>query len=252
MNRLSCGETTAPESCEHGFSKWLLKYIRAVRTPITHFSYAIKDGSQKPRMEKMILNSFKLRRICENCNHQWMSRLETAAKPIVIGLMDHSLSPESLDDEQRRLLARWAGKTATIESYAVGAERPINPNILHVMRQYEEGPPGNFGVLALSTKFIAIGHMQIGAILDLLAGECTALENIVILVLPNLILICAFPIEELPCQYFCDLNEYIPIWPERRHWQQMSVCGPPLPPPTQQAEFLVALAKKIELKLFYR
>ena len=56
---------------------------------------------------------------------------------------------DSLNDEQRRLLARWIGKTAIIESYAIGAEKPIDSQLLHAMRQYEEGPPGRFGVLGL-------------------------------------------------------------------------------------------------------
>ena len=251
MNCLSCGETTAPESGEHVFSRWLLKHIQAVRTPIIHFSYKVEDGSQQPHMRQMRLNSFRLRQICQPCNNKWMSRLEDAAKPIVLGLMAHTLTLESLDSEQCRLLARWAGKTAIIESYAVGSEKPINPKILHAMRQWEEGPPGNFGVLALSTKFIAIGHMQTGIILDLLGGESTA-ANIVTLILPNLILTCGFSLQELPCQYLCDLQTYFPVWPERRHWQQMSVETLALPAPTRDAGFLISLTKKIEFKALYR
>ena len=251
MNCLSCGPTTALESGEHVFSKWLLKHIQAVRIPIIHFGYKVEDGSQQPHLRQMRLNSFKLRQICKPCNNGWMSRLETAVKPIVLGLMAHTLTLEALNDEQRRVLARWAGKTALIESYAVGAEKPINPKILQSMRQYEEGPAGNFGVLALSTNFVAIGHMQKGLILDLLCGESTA-ANIVILILPNLILTCVFPLQELPCQYLCDLQTYFPVWPERRCWQQMNVETPPLPAPTRDAGFLISLAAKIELKVLYR
>src|SRR5205823_6641464 len=118
-------------------------------------------------------------------------------------------------------------------------------------RQYEEGPPGRFGVLALSTTFVAIGNMQLRLIRDLLAGESIA-ANIVILVFPNLILTCGFPWQELPCQYRCDLQTYASVWPERRQWQQMSASTSPLPPPAQEAEFFLSLAEKIELKALYR
>ncbi len=180
-----------------------------------------------------------------------MSRLENQAKSIVLGLMAHTLTLDDLDAEKCRVLARWAGKTAVIESYAIGAEKPINSKILHAMRQYEEGPPGKFGVIALSTDFFAIGHMQMGLITDLVAGDSIA-ANIVILVLPNLILSCAFPWQELPCQYRCDLRTYTPVWPERRQWQQMNASTPPLPPPAQEAEFFLSLAEKIEFRTLYR
>jgi hypothetical protein len=74
-----------------------------------------------------------------------MSRLENAAKPIVVGLMARTLALDALDAEQCRVLARWTAKTAVVESNAIGAEKPINPKVLHAMRQYEEGPPENLG-----------------------------------------------------------------------------------------------------------
>lgn len=250
MNCLSCGETAAPPSAEHVFSKWLLEHLQAIRTPITHFRYSL-EGISQPHMNQMLLNSFRLRRICEPCNNGWMSRLEDHAKPIVIGLMSRTLSLDSLDVEQRRILARWAGKTAVVESYAIGAEKPIDPKILHSMRQYEDGPPGKFGVLGLSIDFDAIGHMQVGLIGDLLAGESIA-ANIVILLLPNLILTCGFPWPEFPCLYRCDLQTYSPIWPERRQWQQITASTPPLPAPAQEAEFFLRLAEKIEFNPLLR
>jgi hypothetical protein len=247
MNCLSCGRSNAPESDEHVFSRWLLKYLQAVRTPITHFRYTLEGGSQ-PHLKQKSLNAFTLRHICQPCNSGWMSRLENQAKCIVVGLMDRTLTLDTLDDEQRRVIARWAGKTAIIESYAVGAEKPIHSQLLHAMRQYEEGPPPRFGVLGLSTQYNAIGHMQLGIITDLLADQSIA-ANIVVLILPNLILTCGFPYPELPCQFRSDLQTYTPIWPERRQWQQMRRITPPLAAPTQDADFFLSLAKKIELHM---
>jgi hypothetical protein len=250
MNCLSCGDTENPESGEHVFSKWLLEHLKAVRKPIEHFRYSL-DGGKSPHLAQMSLNSFRLKRICQPCNNGWMSRLENQAKPIVIGLMSGTLNLESLDDEQRRILARWAGKTALVESYAVGAEVPVDPKILHRMRHNEEGPPGKFGVLGLTTDFESVGHMQLGLITDLVGGGSIA-ANVVILMLPNLILICGFPWEVLPCRYHCDLQTYVPIWPERRHWTRLTPDTPPLPKVSEDPEFLLALAEKIEFEVLYR
>ena len=109
MNCLSCGQTNAPESGEHVFSKWLLKYLDALRAPISHFRYQVTARNEShvtSHLKQVRLNSFQLRSICQPCNSGWMSRLENDAKPIVIGLMERTLKPGKLDSEQRRVLAR--------------------------------------------------------------------------------------------------------------------------------------------------
>jgi hypothetical protein len=137
MNCLSCGETSATRSGEHVFAQWLLDYLHALTSPISHFRYQA-DGTSTPHRGQIALDSLRLKRICEPCNNGWMSRLEERAKPILVRLMERKLALDALDDEQRRLLARWAGKTAIIESYAIGAEKPVDPQFLQAMRQYEE------------------------------------------------------------------------------------------------------------------
>lgn len=59
------------------------------------------------------------------CNNGWKSGLESVAKPILLGLIEGGKSLDGLEEEERRILAKWAGKTAIIESYAVGAESPV-------------------------------------------------------------------------------------------------------------------------------
>jgi hypothetical protein len=47
----------------------------------------------------------KIRVVCRTCNNDWMSRLETAAKPILIRLITGQ--PTVLDTDQQTLLAQW-------------------------------------------------------------------------------------------------------------------------------------------------
>jgi hypothetical protein len=61
-------------------------------------------NAERVRLD-VALNSFGQKRICEDCNNGWMSRVEDSAKPILVGLLDGSLTVESLATEQRNTLA---------------------------------------------------------------------------------------------------------------------------------------------------
>jgi hypothetical protein len=80
----------------------------------------LPDGSSKQARVPIRLDDFKLKRVCEFCNNGWMSNLEEPAKPILLGLILGHTTLESLEEDGRQILAKWAGKTAIIESYAVG------------------------------------------------------------------------------------------------------------------------------------
>jgi len=55
---------------------------------------------------------FKTRNVCRECNNGWMSDLESAVRPTMGGLVNDIAM--GLDEEQQRLLARWAVKTAMV------------------------------------------------------------------------------------------------------------------------------------------
>jgi hypothetical protein len=58
------------------------------------------------------LNNFTFKSICRDCNNTWMSRLESEAKPLLLPLIEGMLAGGALSIDERRLLARWAFKTA--------------------------------------------------------------------------------------------------------------------------------------------
>jgi hypothetical protein len=247
MACLACGSSSSKLSREHVFAAWLLDYLNARNISIGLFRRK-GDGSTEIGRKEIALNSFTLKRICEPCNNGWMSRLEERAKPLVISLMTGKKKIDSLESQERELLARWAGKTAIIESHAIGAESPVDATLLQWMRTHEDDVPGRIAVVGCSSRHPTIGHMQVGVIRDLIGGEIIA-SNIVVLVLPNLILTCGFPIRELTHLSYdcrCDLSAYRPLWPGPASWTQMSKL-PPFCESEDVFETVSMLAERIEL-----
>jgi hypothetical protein len=219
VNCLACGETAAPRSSEHVFAQWLLRELEYLDAPIALYR-AFSDGSSKQERVPIKLDSFKLKRVCVACNNGWMSWLEDSTKPILLPLMKGKRTLDSLEEEERRMLAKWAGKTAIIESHAVGAESPFDPQFLRWMRARTDNLPGRFCVVACGQLRLGIGHLQVGVIRDLIGGGIAA-GNVIVIVLPRMAFTCMFPM--LPTDYEprCVPSLYTPLWPGRRAWKAM-------------------------------
>lgn len=244
MNCLACGETSSPASKEHVFSHWLLDELQYLDAPIGLFR-ALGDGSSKQERVAIKLDSFKLKRVCEACNNGWMSRLEVIAKPIILGLINGARTLAALDEEERRILAKWAGKTAIIESHAVGAESPVDPEFLRWMRLREDNVPGRFCVAACEQSWVGLGHLQVGLIRDLIGGGIAA-GNIIMIVLPRLAFACMFPIMRTKYDPKCVHSLYTPLWPHPAAWKRME--KEPMPVGfTDEIDLLFSMAERVEL-----
>src|SRR5271170_2899127 len=169
VNCLACGETKARASREHVFSRWLLEELVLLEAPISLYR-RLPDGSSTQERVPVKLDDFKLKRVCRPCNNGWMSDLETAAKPILLTLIRGSGTVDALAEEERLILAKWAGKTAIIESYSVGAESPVDPQLLRWMRDRDDNLPGRFCVAACAQSRLGVSHFQAGVIRDLVGG----------------------------------------------------------------------------------
>lgn len=131
MDCLACGTTSSPASREHVFSRWLLTEFGP---DISMALYKrLDDGAREQRRAEIKLDSFKLKKICKCCNNGWMSKLEESAKPLILGVIRGVREFGSLSEDERRILARWAGKTAIVESHSVGAECPVSDEYLKRM-----------------------------------------------------------------------------------------------------------------------
>ena len=241
MDCLACGRTPSPASREHVFSAWLLQEF-GLDVSMALFRMQ-GDGSRKQVRVEIKLASFKLKEVCEACNNGWMSRLESEAKPLILGLIRGSLGLQSLTEGERRILARWAGKTAIIESHSVGAECPVDTKYLQWMRTSGD-IPGAFAVAACKTALLGFGHMQVGIIRDLIGGGKAA-GNIIMIALPKLAFSCAFPMLSISYECRCVNSVYSPLWPSPQSWREMNQSPPDLS--GDEAEVLAGLAESIEL-----
>jgi hypothetical protein len=241
MDCLACGITSSLVSREHVFSDWLLREF----DPEVSMSLfrMLGDGTRKQARVEIKLASFKLKDICDACNNGWMSNLEIAAKPLILALIRGTLDLANLTDDERRTIAKWAGKTAIIESHSVGAECPVEKKYLRFMRTSEE-VPGRFAVAACRTELVGFGHMQVGIIRDLIGGGKAA-GNIIMIALPKLAFACAFPMLETPYECRCVKSLYVPLWPHPASWRDMNQTA--MTQESDDVETLAAMAERIEL-----
>jgi hypothetical protein len=224
------------------FSKWLLKEFEPNASMPLYRQF--DDGTHKQTRAEIKLDSFRVNEICEACNNGWMSQLEDAAKPLLLGLSRRSRELSDLTEEERGIVAAWAGKTAVIESRAVGAECPVSGEYLSQIRLNGGKRPAQFAVAACISGKKSFAHMQVGIIRDLIGGGKAA-GNIVVLAIPNLAFVCAFPMLPIPYQCRCVKSLFTPLWPAPSDWRNMDQT--PMPAGLQGLEHLSALAERIEL-----
>jgi hypothetical protein len=247
MTCLACGPTSATPSREHIFSQWLQEFLN-IRNLSLGLYRRNNEGSAERTRPDISLSSFTLKRICGTCNNGWMSRLEERVKPVLKPLLDGSSTLESLDVDQRQVLAQWAAKTAIIESHSIGAQSPVPGALLQWMRAHEGDPRGRFTVAASSLNLGMVGHMQIGQILGTLGGSMMA-GNIILLAFPNIVLACGFPVPQLNLFGYlcrCDLSVYRPLWPGASEWAGMKGLLPFTGQETDDAA-LLDMASRIEI-----
>jgi hypothetical protein len=243
MECLACGPTSSPMTKEHVFADWLLEELKS---PTINFYRRHGDGGTEPYRKTINLQSFQLRQVCKSCNNGWMASLEGRVKPTMVALMKGERQLSSLQDSEKWDLARWVAKTAIVDSYAIGAECPIDLSVLRWMRQNENDVPGRFAAAAFQVNDANfIGHLQSGIIRDLLVNGKAA-GNITVIALPRILLACAFPM--LPeVTYVCKCNPHgcWPLWPDYRAWKHID--GKPIDASINEQETMEQAAQSIEL-----
>src|SRR5687768_7591859 len=106
-----CDEAPTMWSNEHIIPQWLLDYL-AIDAQDQLFQ-GVEGRSDLIKKERVHgTRQFLEGRVCEPCNTQWMSRLETAAKPTVIELLEARKGPQELTREEAAIVAKWAAKNA--------------------------------------------------------------------------------------------------------------------------------------------
>jgi hypothetical protein len=93
---------------------WLQKRFRSDEARVFAERQSAPLGSWKSRNAAL-----QVRRLCEDCNNGWMSRLENEAKPLVESILNDQL--RTITSSAQSTIAVWAMKTAMVLE-AVGSE----------------------------------------------------------------------------------------------------------------------------------
>jgi hypothetical protein len=136
---------------EHVIPKWVGREY-----PNAMFLQTFADGStRRSKTIKITVDT-----VCEDCNHHWMSDLETQGsvllKPMLKG---HT---QGLGIEQQARLATWATKTAvTLDQTYPPSEQVFAPDACKWLMENELPPPGvivHFGRYAGNGDFLTFAH----------------------------------------------------------------------------------------------
>jgi hypothetical protein len=129
---LFCGNT--PVTREHVWPKWLQDVLpNYTRTA----NYIHQVGDEEPRTWSAPIASMTVNVVCESCNGGWMSRLETAAKPLLVPMINGRRT--TLDKPQQRTIATWTLKTTMMLEQMDPEPVDIHPK--HYPFLYEHGEP---------------------------------------------------------------------------------------------------------------
>ena len=97
---------------EHAWPKWLQKAVPGAfdLAPHTH-----EDAVGQVTRWLGTAFSDEVRRVCGDCNHGWMSRLELTVEPLLTALIFGR--PQPLDSASSQIIALWIAKTALMLRY---------------------------------------------------------------------------------------------------------------------------------------
>ena len=131
--------TKSNRSKEHIVPEWLQK-ARGLSDQT--LSAGFGTASSLTIKRQMDLDSFLAGKVCENCNNGWMHDLEEATRSLLIRLLDRDANPETLGEEERQQLTKWAIKTAISCNSALSDEPQIDGGFI---RDFDRGRGNNLG-----------------------------------------------------------------------------------------------------------
>lgn len=153
---LFCGGLEGtPLTNEHVNPKWLLEHLGLpADDQMLQGVVSTESGTlvERPRIHSS--HSFVQGRVCAACNNGWMSELETAARPLLVSLIDNVRNLQSLSAEETVLVAKWAVKTAYLHSWAGPLKDPVQVEHLKALYGGNGSPATGVGVFAMQAEFV--------------------------------------------------------------------------------------------------
>ena len=143
-----CGATEGLTR-EHLLPDWLPDVLPAESEPVMHFRQIGKDPAER---REWLRRPFRERShvACGDCNHHWMSDLETAASKALAPLVRHE--PSWLGAEAQSLAAGWAFKTCLVLQ-ASQTDEPMAPRAHFETVRLRSRPPKHQVTVWISSNY---------------------------------------------------------------------------------------------------
>ena len=125
---------TGVRAKEHVIAQWLMEYLGLTEDQLY---LAVGRSADDTILEsrQQVASKFVEGRVCERCNNEWMSHLETEAMEILKLLIAATASIMSISDAERTTVAKWATKTAYVVSHASPLRKTPDASHLRYMSQ---------------------------------------------------------------------------------------------------------------------
>jgi hypothetical protein len=114
-----------PWSDEHITPAWLLRHLELPDDDQIFLGAATAETGEIVRSRTHSTFRFVEGRVCWGCNTGWMHRLEDAARPVLVPLIDRTRELQSLTADEAELVGKWAIKTAYLHTYAGVLRQPV-------------------------------------------------------------------------------------------------------------------------------
>jgi hypothetical protein len=209
---LGCGTDLTGDvvTLEHIIPGWLASEIELPGVKLNHFLHD-EDKSENTLLRSHGLNTFATRQVCSGCNNGWMSRLENEAKPLFLPLMRLERSIFVLTENERRILSRWAVKTAFLIAASYTDKFPLPWEVIHSLGTEETAGPQACIVFAAQVPNLPKGFLSTGPS-DYFPQE-TTLQVRLGFAIQQLHFVVVIPFDKRPRFTRIAAGIHTPVWP---------------------------------------
>ena len=138
-----CGKR--PVTREHVWPDWILSLL------CDNLTYTNVVVTREGTTYTGTRPELKVKRVCGDCNHKWMSQMESAVQP-VLEPMIMGRAPVTLAPASKFALAQWAMKTALVLDLCHSAGKRVFPSGLYPSFFQRRIPPKECAVWAMAYR----------------------------------------------------------------------------------------------------
>lgn len=211
---LGCGNQLTGDvfTLEHIVPQWLASEIELPNAKLEQFLHD-ETKTENELLRSHGLNTFATRQVCARCNNGWMSRLENQAKPLILALMRVERSVLMLTEEERRILSRWAVKTAFMIAVTQTIKFPLPWSTFQALGTDEASGPERCVVFVNQQQNLPKGFLYTGPSDYFSEEKETAIQVRLGFSIQHLQFVVVIPFDNRPRIARIAAGLHTPIWP---------------------------------------